>query len=86
MNACVDIFPYRFLTIKTTLYFFSLKKSDEMSSRSPDIPFCNSLNISPLCHTLSKALEISKKTLLNNFTSIYMCETDCRETIVGIER
>ena len=37
-----------------------------MSSRLPDIPFCDSLNISPLQHTLSKALEISRKMLLTS--------------------
>ena len=38
--------------------------SNKMSSRLPDIPFCDSLNISPLGHTFSKASEISRKTLL----------------------
>ena len=34
--------------------------------RLPLIPFCSSLKIRPLCHTLSNALEISRNTLLTS--------------------
>ena len=35
-------------------------------SRSPEMPFCFNLKIIPSCQTLSKALDISKKTLLTS--------------------
>ena len=36
----------------------------------PDIPFCSSLNIKPLCHTLSKALDMSRNTALTSRDSV----------------
>ena len=50
--------------LSTTLCFLLLKKLKRMFNRSPKMPFCSSLKITPLCLTLSKALDISKKTLL----------------------
>ena len=47
------------------LCFLFLKKSDKMLSKS-SVPFCLSLNITPSCHTLWKALDISRKTLLTS--------------------
>ena len=43
-----------------------LKKSDKICKRSPETPFCFNLKISPSCQTLSKALDISKKTPLTS--------------------
>ena len=57
----VDFWPLR-----TNLCFLSLKNSDKISGRLPDIPFCYGLNITSLCYTLSKALEISRKTFLTS--------------------
>ena len=55
---------------RTTLCFLSLKKSDKMYSRLPDIPFCDSLESSSLCHTFSKALEISRKMISTSNRSL----------------
>ena len=49
--------------LSVTLYFLLLRKSDKMFRKSSEIPFCLSLNIIPSWQTLSKALDISKKTL-----------------------
>ena len=52
--------------LRRTLCFLSLIKLDKRSKRLPDIPFCDNLKRRPLCHTLSKDLEMSKKTLLTS--------------------
>ena len=52
--------------LRRTLYFLSLKTLDKWSKRLPDIPFCDNLKRRPSCPTLSKALKISKKTLLTS--------------------
>ena len=54
------------LPLRRTLCFLSLKKLDKWSKRLPDIPFYHNLKRRPLCYTLSKALEMSKKTLLSS--------------------
>ena len=59
-----DVWPFRRI-----LCFLSLKKLDQRSTRLPDIPFCDNLKRRPLCHTLSKALEMSLKTLLTSSPS-----------------
>ena len=51
-------------TLRTTLCFLLLKESVKMFFKSPEMPFCFSLKITPSCQTLSKALDMSKKTLL----------------------
>ena len=56
-----DVWPLR-----RTLCFLWLKELDKRSKRLSDIPFCDNLKRRPLGHTLSKALEMSKKTLLNS--------------------
>ena len=61
-NTCIDISNVDFWPLKTALCFLSLKKADKMSSRLPNIPFCDSLNIITLC---PKTLEISGMTLLS---------------------
>ena len=50
--------------LSTTLCFLLLKKSLTIFNKPPEMPFCCSLKISPLCQILSKALDIFKKTLL----------------------
>ena len=40
-----------------------------MFNKSPEMPFCFSLKITPSCQTLSKALDMSKKTLLTSSSS-----------------
>ena len=45
---------------KTVLCFLLLEKFSKIGIISPQIPFWRSLKISPSCHTLSKALEISR--------------------------
>ena len=42
--------------------FVSFKKSVKVLKRLPDIQFCFNLKIIPLCHTLSKAFDVSKNT------------------------
>ena len=49
--------------LRTTLCYPFLKKFDNRFKRLPDISFCFSLKIRPLCHTLSKALDMSRNTL-----------------------
>ena len=44
--------------ISTTFWFLSFKKSVRVLQRLPDVPFCFNFKIRPLCHTLSKALDI----------------------------
>ena len=41
---------------------FYYEDNFQRTKRLPEIPFCLSLKINPSCHTLSKALEISRKT------------------------
>ena len=60
-----DVWPLR-----RTLCFLLVKKVDKRSKGLPDIPFCNNLKGRLLCHTLSKALEMSKKTLLTSNPSL----------------
>ena len=48
------------LPFKTTFCFRSLGKSSKILIISPQILLCCSLKISPSCHTLSKALEMSR--------------------------
>ena len=50
--------------LSTTLCSLLLKKSGNIFSRPPDMPFILSLKRNPSMLTLSKALDISKKTLL----------------------
>ena len=46
----------------TTVHCFLLERYDLKSARKlPEIPTCSSLEISPLCQTLSKAALMSKK-------------------------
>ena len=60
-----EICPFRI-----TLCFLSFKESDNTLSRLPEIPFCFSSEIKPLCQTLSNAIEISRKTpLTSNLSS-----------------
>ena len=47
---------------KTTFCFLSFKKSVRVLKRLSDMPFCFNLKIKPLCHTLSKAFDMSKYT------------------------
>ena len=49
--------------LETTLCFLFLKKFDNKFKRLPDMPFCFNLKIIPSCHTLSKALNMSRNTL-----------------------
>ena len=66
-NACADISPLKCLTIKeNSLFSITKKNKTEVYKRLPDIPFCDNLRRRPLCHVLSKALEMSKKTLLTS--------------------
>ena len=46
--------------------FLAFKKSDNTLTSLPEIPFCFSLKIIPLCQTLSNAFEISRKTPLTS--------------------
>ena len=55
--------------LKTTLCFLLLKKLDNRFKRLPDIPFCFSLKLMPSCHTLSKALNMSRNTLQTSKSS-----------------
>ena len=55
--------------LSLTLYCLLLKKSIRMFNSLPEMPFCSSLKITPSCQTLSKALDISKKTLLTSIPS-----------------
>ena len=55
--------------LSTTLCCLLLKKSIRMFNSLPEMPFCSSLKITPSCQTLSKALHISKKTLLTSIPS-----------------
>ena len=66
-----------FWPLRTTLCFLWLKMSDKRSGWLPDIPFCDSLNISPLCYILSKALKISRKTLLTSNLSSNVWKISC---------
>ena len=50
-------------TLETTPCSPLLKKFVNRFKRLPDMPFCFSLKMIPLCHTLSKALDISRNTL-----------------------
>ena len=45
---------------KTTRCFIKLRKSMTVFKMLPDMPFCLSLYLIPLCHTLSNALDVSK--------------------------
>ena len=49
---------------KTTVCSLLLKKFHNKFKSSPDVPFCFNLKIIHLCHTLSNAFDITKKTLL----------------------
>ena len=50
--------------------FFLFDKKLVIKFRSfPDIPFYYNLYVRPLCHTLSNALEISRKTHLTSYSS-----------------
>ena len=49
--------------LSTMLYFLFLKQLDNKFKSLSDMPFCFSLNIMPPCHTLSNALDMSRKTL-----------------------
>ena len=55
MSPQLEDWPFR-----TVLCFLSAKKFLRSDSRSPETPHCLSLNMRPSCHTLSKALEMSK--------------------------
>ena len=48
--------------LRTTLCFVFLKKFNNRFKKSPDMPFF-SLKIRPSCHTLAKAIGISRNTL-----------------------
>ena len=48
------------LPFKKTFCFRSLTKSSKILIIPPQILLCRSLKISPSCHTLPKALEISR--------------------------
>ena len=61
-------FSHVFL-LRTTLSFLLIKNVDKMCNGLPDMPFWDNLNNRPLCHTLSKALEISRKTFLTSWPS-----------------
>ena len=56
-----DVWPFR-----TTLWNLFVKKLLISSSNASEIPIDLSLKISPSCHTLSKALDIFKKTPRNS--------------------
>ena len=58
--------------LSVILYFLFLTTSDKIFSKSFEIQFYLSLNIIPSCQTLSKALYISKKTLLTSNPSSKM--------------
>ena len=47
-----------------TLWSLSDRKSFNRDNKEPVIPYDCNLNINPSCQTLSKALEISRKTTL----------------------
>ena len=57
----------------TTRCFLKLRKSLIVFKMLPDIPFCLSSCIRPLCHTLSNALDKSKKTALTSWLSSKDC-------------
>ena len=61
--AQVDIWPLR-----ASLCFLLVKKV-KMFNKSPKLSFYSSLKITPSCHNLSKALDLSKKTLLTSSPS-----------------
>ena len=48
--------------LRRTLRYFSLKKLSIRARRLPEIPTDLSLNTKPLCQTLTKAFEMSRKT------------------------
>ena len=52
--------------LRTTLCCLLLKKLSNNLSKLPEIPIVSSLKMRPSCHTLSKALEISRKLLLTS--------------------
>ena len=56
-----ECWPFR-----TTRCFRQERKSRKRFKRFPEIPFWFSLRSKPSCHTLSKALDISKKTPLTS--------------------
>ena len=56
--------------LSTTRYFLFLKKLDNRFKILQDMPFFFSLKIITLCHTLSKALDMSKKYTTNIKTFI----------------
>ena len=51
---------------KVNLCFLSFKKSDKTLSILPEMPFCFSLRIIPLCQTLSNTFEMSRKAPLTS--------------------
>ena len=65
-NSSMNIAPWEVLTIKPKTCFLYLKKSDKMWINSPEMPFCFNLKISTLCQALSKAVDMSKKTLVTS--------------------
>ena len=60
-------FHQEYVKFSTTRCFLFDKKSIIKFKSFPDIPFCFNLYIKPLCHTLSNALEVSRKTPLTSF-------------------
>ena len=61
-TPALTLVPVETCPLRTLL----LKKSLKMFNKSPEMPFCSSLKITPSCQTLSKALNMSKKTLLTS--------------------
>ena len=53
-----EVYPLR-----TTLCFLFLKKIDKRFKKLLDMPFYFNLKVRPSCHTLSKALDMSRNTL-----------------------
>ena len=48
--------------LRATFFFPLLKKFFKVFNKSPEMPFCSSLKITPRCQILTKALDMPKKT------------------------
>ena len=58
--------PLPTMPLSTTLWNLLFKKLLRRLKRFPDIPTCSSLKSNPSCHTLSNALDISRKFALTS--------------------
>ena len=62
----VALFQDECWPFRTTFCFLQERKSRKSFKRFPEIPCWFSLETKPLCHNLSKALDISQKTPLTS--------------------